>query len=78
MNNKYIDHSIEFDYKNLPKEVQDLIIELENIEKNNGDWLEYDTKFDMLDIIAKDYIRYNKVTEKEYKTILLKYGGIYD
>ena len=71
------DYSIEYDISKLPKALQEIIIELENYDKV-GDWFSYDMKFPMLDIEAKSYWRNNRISEYDYKTILKKYGGIYD
>ena len=55
----------------------ELILELEEYDKD-GDWFNYDIKFSILDIDAKSYWRNNRINEYDYKTILKKYGGIYD
>ena len=52
-------------------------MKLEELDKI-GDWFNYDIKFDILDIDAKSCWRNNRITEYDYKTILKKYGGIYD
>ena len=71
------DYSIEYDISHLPKSLQELILELEEYDKD-GDWFNYDIKFSILDIDAKSYWRNNRINEYDYKTILKKYGGIYD
>jgi len=71
------DYTIEYDITHLPKSLQDIIFELENFDKD-GDWFNYDLKFPELDINAKSYLINNRITEYDYKTLLKKYGGIYD
>ena len=71
------DHSIEFDTSSLPKYIIDAIAELERLEKE-GDWLNYDIQFDILEIKARGYLRHKKIKEKDYKKIVAKYGGLYD
>ncbi len=71
------DYSIEYDYSHLPKILIDIIKELEKFDKE-GDWLSYDMKFPQLDVYAKSYWRNNRISEYDYKTLLKKYGGIYD
>lgn len=71
------DYSIEYDITHLPQPLQELIKELEEIDKT-GDWLTYDYKFQILDIDAKGYVRRNRINEFDYKQILKKYGWIYD
>ena len=71
------DYSIEFDISHLPRILQEMIKELEDYDKD-GDWFNYDMKFPQLDVEAKSYWRNNRISEYDYKTILKKYGGIYD
>ncbi len=71
------DYSIEYDITHIPKELQNLIKELEEYDKS-GDWFNYDIKFAELDITAKSCWRNNIISEYDYKTILKKYGGLYD
>lgn len=71
------DYNIKYDYSNLPRELKELIAELEGYDKI-GDWFNYDMRFPLLDVVAKSYWRNNAITEYDYKTILKKYGGIYD
>lgn len=73
-----IDESIKIDVQSLPKSVQELIKELEDIHENEKDWLKYDLKFDELDVVSKSYILNNRISESTYKKIIAKYGGIYD
>ena len=61
----------------MPAPLKEIISELEFFDKN-GDWFSYDIKFPELDIDAKSYWRSGRITEYDYKTILKKYGGIYD
>lgn len=76
-NQPLYNHNIEYDILKLPKKLQKIINELEKFDKV-GDWFNYDMKFPILDIEAKSCWRTNKITENDYKTILKKYGGIYD
>lgn len=71
------DYSIEYDYSHLPKDLIEIIKELEKYDKS-GDWFNYDIKFGDLDIDAKSYWRIGRITEYDYKTLLKKYGWIYD
>lgn len=71
------DYSIEYDITNLPEEIKEIILELEGYDKE-GDWFNYDMKFPLLDVVSKSYWRNGIITEYDYKTILMKYGGIYD
>ena len=71
------DYSINYDVSHLPNELKEIIKELESYDKI-GNWFSYDMKFPQLDIIAKSYWRNNIITEYDYKTLLKKYGGIYD
>lgn len=71
------DYSINYDVSHLPNELKEIIKELESYDKI-GDWFSYDMKFPQLDIIAKSYWRNNIITEYDYKTLLKKYGWIYD
>ena len=71
------DYNIEYDISKLPKTLQEIINELEKYDKE-GDWFNYDIKFDMLEIEAKSYLLRNHITEGDYKTLLKKYGGLYD
>lgn len=71
------DHSIEYDISHLPDELKEIIHELEDYDKE-GDWFNYDIKFELLEVIAKGYLRHNKITEHDFKIILYKYGGLYD
>ena len=71
------DYNIEYDYSHLPDSLKGTITELESYDKV-GDWFSYDMKFPELDIDAKSYWRNGIITEYDYKTLLKKYGGIYD
>ena len=71
------DYSIKYDITSLPKDLKEIIMEMEEYDKQ-GDRFNYDMKFPLLDVTAKSYWRNNIITEYDYKTILKKYGGIYD
>lgn len=71
------DYSIDYDITHLPKDLQEIIKELEEYDKD-GDWFTYDMKFPILDVSAKSYWRHNIISEYDYKTLLKKYGWIYD
>lgn len=43
-----------------------------------ADWFNYDIKFNMLEIETKSNLLRNNITEGDYKTLLKKYGGLYD
>lgn len=76
-NKSLYDHSIEFDITSLPEFLINEIRELEKYDLD-GDWFNYDIKFDELEIDAKSYLRNRRITEEEYNKILEKYGGLYD
>lgn len=71
------DYNIEFDIEHLPSVLKDVIKKLENYDKID-DWFNYDIEFDYLEILAKSFLRNQKITEQDYKMILRKYGGLYD
>jgi len=71
------DYNIKYDYSHLPEPLKEIIAELESFDKV-GDWFSYDMKFPELDIDAKSYWRSGRISEYDYKTLLKKYGGIYD
>ena len=71
------DHNVIYDTSHLPKELLELIKQLEEYDKE-GDWFNYDIVFDQLEITSKSYLRHNKITEYDFKMILYKYGGLYD
>lgn len=71
------DYSIKYDISHLPIDLQEIVKELEELDVV-GDWFSYDLKFPELDITAKSYWRINIISEYDYKTLLKKYGGIYD
>ena len=71
------DYNINYDYSHLPNDLIEIIHELEKFDKD-GDWFNYDMKFPLLDINAKAYLSNGRITEYDYKTLLKKYGGIYD
>ena len=78
MNDKsFIDNSIEIDINNLPKELQEIIMALEEYDKK-GDWFNYDFKFDELEVDSRSMLIHNMICESDYKKILEKYGGLYD
>ncbi len=72
-----IDRNIEIDVSTLPKSVQ---MEIEDLEKFHAarDWLNYDLKFDELEMNAKSYIFSGEISPGLYKKLLAKYGGLYD
>lgn len=67
------DYNIEFDIEILPKDIQEIINELEELDKQ-GDWFNYDLKFPILEVQAKSYILNNKISEKDYNKLMRKYG----
>ena len=71
------DYRIKYDIAHLPEELITLIKELEEYDKD-GDWFNYDIKFDYLEIAAKNYLLHHKISESDYKIILRKYGWLYD
>lgn len=75
--NKYYDEDILIDMTEFPKEIRLLIQELEQFSEQ-GDWLNYDSKFDELEIEAKSYVIQKQLSEKDYQLILRKYGWLCD
>lgn len=71
------DYSIKYDVTKLPWELQDYIKELEEYDKD-GDWFNYDIKFDEFEVVVKGYRRHNIISDYDYKTLLAKYGWLYD
>ena len=55
-------------------------MEIEELEKFHAarDWLNYDLKFDELEMNAKSYIFSGEISPGLYKKLLAKYGGLYD
>lgn len=77
MEDKLIDESIEFNISKLPKMLQDMIKELEEYEKNN-DSIKYELYFEVVESVAKSFLLNHLITEKDFKIIEKKYGGLYD
>lgn len=71
------DYNIKYDYSHLPTPLKEIIYALEEFDKN-GDWFNYDIKFSELELDAKTYRRNGIITEYDYKSLLKKYGGLYD
>ena len=71
------DDAVEYNEENLPEELKDYISELKKFDKVK-DWLSYDLKFDLLEMRARTYLRYRKISEHDYKKICAKYGWLYD
>lgn len=69
-----IDENIIINKSDLPKIIIDCINKLEYYEKINDEDMYYAT-LDILETMAKSYVIVNKLSEKEYNTILRKYGG---
>ena len=77
-NKKHLyDESVEYDESNLPEELKNYINELKKYDEIK-DWLSYDLKFDEFEMRARTYLRYNKISEYDYKKICAKYGWLYD
>ena len=62
------DYNIKYDILHLPKDLRDIIKEMEVFDKD-GDWFSYDMKLPDLDITTKSYWRNNIISEYDYKTI---------
>lgn len=71
------DYQVKCDTQKLPEELQIMITQLEEFDKEN-DWFNYDLLFDELEIAGKGYLRRNEITEEDYKKILRKYGWYND
>ena len=77
-NKKHLyDETIEYDESNLPQELKDYIFELKRFDKKK-DWLSYDLKFDEFEMVIREYLRENEITEYDYKKLIAKYGWLYD
>ena len=72
-NKPLYDYSIEYDITNLPEEMQIMIKQLEELDKDH-DWFNYDIIFDQLEVTSRCYLRNYDITENDYKMILRKYG----
>ncbi len=71
------DKTIEYSTKHLPKELRDIISDLEKYDET-GDWFNYDLRFRDLDMIAKSMMIAEIITRKDYDKLLNKYGWLYD
>lgn len=67
------DYRIKYDISALPQDIKELINELEEYDKD-GNWLEYDLKFEILETSLKGYLRHNVITSSDFNTLLRKYG----
>ena len=77
-NKKHLyDEFINYDEVNLPKPLKDYIKELKEFDKKR-DWLSYDLKFDEFEMILRMYLRASRITERDYKILVAKYGWLYD
>ena len=77
-NKKHLyDETIEYDESNLPQKLKDYISELKRFDKKK-DWLSYDLKFDEFEMVIREYLRENEITEYDYKKLIAKYGWLYD
>ena len=74
--NKYYDDSIIIDEERLPKMLKEYIAELKKYAEEDND-ISYVFCFENFDAAIKGFVLDGKVTEKDYKLLILKYGGIY-
>ncbi len=72
---KLYDYRIEYDTKSLPKELQDIIKEMEELS-DKGDNFTYDIVFDYFEIEAKGYVRRGILSFSDYNLLLRKYGWL--
>lgn len=69
-----IDEKVTINKLNLPKLLIDCIEKLEFYNKINDEQM-YLATLEILETTAKSYVIENKLSEKDYKDILRKYGG---
>lgn len=69
-----IDESIVINVSKLPNLLIECIEKLEFYNKSNDEEM-YIATLELLETTAKSYIIENKLSEKDYKIILKKYGG---
>ncbi len=71
------DHSIKYDTSHLPKFLQEEIKLLETYDKNN-DFINYDALSSAMEGHLKNYLLNKKITERDFKIMMRKYGGYVD
>ena len=77
-NHKHLyDETVDYDETNLPHEVKEYIAILKKYDEEK-DWLSYDLKFDEFEMVIREYLRENEITEYDYKKLIAKYGWLYD
>lgn len=69
-----LDYSIKIDEQSLPKRIQDVIVELHRLDKED-DWLGYSLKAEEIEIIAKSFLIEDIITKSVFEKICLKYCG---
>ena len=70
---KMFNHELIIDINKYPKELQDIIKELEKFDEA-GEWVLYDSKFMALENQAKMFLRHNVISETDFNNLLKKYG----
>lgn len=71
----FIDDSIVFDEKSLPKGMKEEIKDLEKYDKEN-DFIWYYSCYGGIESWAKNLLISGKITQEQYRGIERKYGGI--
>ncbi len=71
------DYRIECNTENFPRHLKEDIKELESYGQTD-DWIMYESLFETLEATAKTCLRHNQITEKEFNTLMRKYGWYCD
>ena len=77
-NKKHLyDETVIYDESNLPNILKEYIKELKKFDEIK-DWLSYDLKFDEFEMVTRNFLRENIISEYDYKKLIAKYGWLYD
>ena len=71
------DETVIYDESNLPNILKEYIKELKKFD-DNKDWLSYDLKFDEFEMVTRNFLRENIISEYDYKKLIAKYWWLYD
>lgn len=72
---KLYNDKIEYDVSTLPKKLQEIIKQMEELS-DKGDDFNYDIIFDYFEIEAKGYVRHGILSFSDYNLLLRKYGWL--
>ena len=77
-NKKHLyDETVIYDESNLPNILKEYIKELKKFDEIK-DWLSSDLKFDEFEMVTRNFLRENIISEYDYKKLIAKYGWLYD